>query len=80
MSGDIHDPDGHVTYTPFRDDDLGRVGYRVLEEGTNRETFLYLVPSSGSDDGVPTVFVYQGPANDPGQDMPEVHIELDFPR
>ena len=53
----IRDDDGKTTYTPF----IGRhgnVGY-CCEHDDGRVSFFYLNPSTGSDDGVATIFVYQ---------------------
>jgi hypothetical protein len=66
-----YDDDAGVYYEPFVKD--GRVGYRVASIDGARETFIYFNPSGGSDDGVPTVFVYQGEDNDPAVDQPEDH-------
>jgi hypothetical protein len=72
-----YDKDAGVYYVPFVKD--GRVGYIVRSNrpGIATETYVYLNPSTGSDDGVPTVFVYQGEHNDPGQDGSECYIVPD---
>ena len=72
-----YDADAGVYYEPFIED--GRVGYRVASNrpGMGLETFVYLNPSDGSDDGVPTVFVYQGIENDPALDGSECYIVPD---
>lgn len=69
-----------VMWTPFVAKD-GRVGYRVQAEGTTDVTFIYLNPSSGTDDTDlvrPDVFVYEGPNNDPAKDVPHNFYTPDF--
>lgn len=61
-----HDEDSGVTYYPV----LG--GWRA--ETLDGDEYIYLNPSGGSDDGVPTVFLYQGTKGDPQSDMPIVHV------
>lgn len=51
------DPDSGTTYTPFIGRN-GQAGHRC-DHTDGRQTFIYLNPSGGSDDGVATVFVYQ---------------------
>lgn len=73
MMRSIHDKSSGVIYDPFVATD-GRVGYQVtrLAEGdAERTTYIYFNPSGGSDDGVPTVFVYMGDDNDPALDAPQ---------
>lgn len=67
----IVDEDSQVVYHPI----LG--GWRAERfndqgEVVERE-YIYLNPSGGSDDGVPTVFVYQGDG-DPRTDVPLRHV------
>ncbi|HYW88885.1 MAG TPA: hypothetical protein VFB50_14010 [Chloroflexota bacterium] len=66
-----------VYYEPYVGVD-GRVGYRCQTNnaGDTRETFVYLVPSSDTNDGVPNIFVYRGIENDPSMDPAEFHIAL----
>jgi hypothetical protein len=54
----IHDTD--VTYTPFVTPE-GRIGYIVVW-ADGRTSYLYLNPSTETDDGQPNVFVYEGPS------------------
>jgi hypothetical protein len=70
-----YDTDAGVYYEPFVYD--GRVGYRVASTDGMRQTYVYFNPSTGSDDGVPTVFIYQGEDNDPAIDEPDCHIVID---
>lgn len=73
---DVYDPDGGVVYVPFLAKD-GRVGYRVVDTlNPGHETFIYLNPSTGSDDGVPNVFVYIGGEDDPAVDGAVHHYDL----
>lgn len=65
----ITDADAHVTYTPHTDPASGALGFKV--EGPRGTEYIMLNPSRGSDDGVPTVFVYQGPTGDPAEDEPQ---------
>jgi hypothetical protein len=68
----ILDRDSGTTYTPFINKHW-EVGYRC--EGVDGEvTYVYLNPSGGSDDGVATVFLYQGSTGDHDQDGPTVHV------
>jgi hypothetical protein len=64
-----------VLYQPWTD------GYAVGFKATHpdgRVEFVYLNPSSESDDGQPTVFLYRGTAGTAEQDAPLTHIEI-FP-
>jgi len=63
----VHDDDAGVQFTPFITED-GRVGYECTDTATGKFEFLYFNPSNGSDDGVASVFVYQGTENDPAYD------------
>lgn len=60
------DPD--VMFVPFVGD--GRVGFRVQKEGSTDVEFIYMTPSAAGD-GKPDVFIYQGEANDPVEDLPQ---------
>jgi hypothetical protein len=72
------DDDGNVIYIPFLH--AGRVGYRVVSRTADRpETFIYFNPSGGSDDGVPSVFVYEGTHGDPNFDGASHHYNIEFP-
>lgn len=69
---DVIDDDAQVIYHPI----LGgwkAESFDALGEVSSVE-YIYLNPSGGSDDGVPTVFLYQGPNGDPGQDEALVHV------
>lgn len=63
-----------VTYTPFARD--GMAGLTCSKPGRISE-HLYMNPSLGSDDGMPTVFVYLGTEGDPAQDGAVHHYDLD---
>jgi hypothetical protein len=70
----VHDNDADVSYHFWTNGTA--VGYEVhFPDG--RIEFFYLNPSDGSDDGVPTVFVYQGTEADPGADTPLHHYIVD---
>ena len=73
----IRDDDAGVTFTPFIASD-GRVGYHCRADN-GREAYVYLNPSTGSDDveHVPNVFVYVGGNNDPAMDEPIVYVDVD---
>lgn len=61
----VEDPDSGVTYHPWTDGHA--IGFKAeLPNGEVR--FVYLNPSGGSDDGVATVFPYEGAEGDPSQD------------
>jgi hypothetical protein len=64
---EVFDVDSGVTYYPI----LG--GWRAEKDSGSTE-YIYLNPSGGSDDGVPTVFLYQGANGDPAQDEAVVHV------
>lgn len=70
----VCDRDGKTTYEPFIDADTGVVGWRCIR--TEGVTYIYMVPSGGSDDGVSTVFVYQGSEGDPLHDEPMHHYVI----
>lgn len=53
----IVDEDSGVQYRPYLSLLHGSVGYEATHPDGRRE-FITLNPSGGSDDGVPTVFVY----------------------
>lgn len=60
-----------ATYTPWTDG--WAVGFHVTFDDDRLAEYVYLNPSSESDDGKNTVFVYQGDAGDPGTDEPFIH-------
>lgn len=66
----VRDEDSGVLYAPWTDN--GAVGFRC-EAPDGRVEYIYLNPSGGSDDGVPTVFLYRGPAGDPSDDQPDLY-------
>lgn len=59
----IETPQG--TYTPFTDGHA--VGF-AFDQDDEPTQFIYLNPSSDSDDGQPNVFVYMGDKGDPSLD------------
>lgn len=69
----VTDPDSGVTYTPWTNG--AAVGYRMTSPD-GRTEYFYLNPSGGSDDSVPTVFVYQGTEGDPAQDAALHHYDV----
>ncbi len=67
-SDDVLDQTSGVRYVPWTDGYA--VGYEChLPDGTSE--FIYLNPSTSSDDGMPNVFVYYGTAGDIGHDGAE---------
>jgi hypothetical protein len=66
--------DTHGTaYTPWSDG--WAVGFHVrTREG--KESYVYLNPSSDSDDGVSTAFLYHGPHGSPALDAALVHVDV----
>ena len=50
------------------------VGFRCTKP-SGEVSFVYLNPSEHGED-VPNVFVYEGPAGDPCEDEPSIHICL----
>lgn len=69
--------DENVQYTPFVDPISNRVGYRVIRLHDGAITYVYMNPST-SGRGMPDVFVYSGPANDPGVDPAVLYVIPDF--
>lgn len=66
--------DAHGTqFLPWTDGHA--VGFEVRRKDGKRE-FLYLNPSSESDDGVSNVFLYHGPAGDPRQDGTVIYVDV----
>jgi hypothetical protein len=66
---EVFDADAQVRYVPVVSA-YGNPGYEcTLPDGS--VTYVYLNASGGSDDGVPTVFLYQGMEADPGADHAE---------
>lgn len=72
MSASIKTPEG-VTYIPWTDGYA--VGYRCEHED-GRVEFIYLNPSSETDDGQPNVFVYHGEHGCPSKDAPAHFYEV----
>lgn len=74
-----YDADAQVYYVPFVALD-GHVGYVVRsnddQRREQREGFVYLNASGGSDDCQPSVFVYQGLGGNPEEDLPECYINV----
>lgn len=68
----IVDETSGVTYLPWSDPHTGVVGFEATHPDGPTER-VYLNPSTGSDDGVPTVFLYAG-TGDPAQDGAIVHV------
>jgi hypothetical protein len=67
----VYDMDAGVSYQFWTNGTA--VGYEI-HFPDNRIEFIYFNPSDGSDDGVPTVFVYQGTEADPNADTPLCHF------
>jgi hypothetical protein len=65
-------PEG-VTYTPWSDGYA--VGFRCERED-GRVEYIYLNPSSETDDGQANVFVYQGEHGDPARDAVAHHYDV----
>lgn len=64
-----------ANYVPWTDGYA--VGYRVVfKDGSRQDQYIYLNPSSETDDGIPNVFVYIGPHGDPAMDSPAHHYDL----
>ena len=62
-----------VTWRPWTD------GYAVGFQATHQDgrvEYVYLNPSSDSDDGQPNVFLYAGPEGDSGQDAALSHVNV----
>lgn len=72
----IGDEDSGYSYEPWQGSHQ-EMGYKVTPPGHGfGVTYFYLNPSRGSDDGVPTIFVYH--ASGPGEmDNPLGHFPLD---
>ncbi len=70
----VHDTSSDAMFHPRHAE--GLLGYRcVLKDGT--ETFITLVPSTGTDDGEPVVFSYFGTTGDPEVDSAMCHCTMD---
>lgn len=69
----VHTPDG-VKYLPWTNG--YSIGYQCVFDDDRPDEYLYLNPSSESDDGVPNVFVYQGPQGDPAIDEAHCFINV----
>lgn len=52
------------------------VGFKVTHLASMAVEYVYLNPSSASDDGQPTVFLYHGAAGDPAADAPLLHVNI----
>jgi len=61
--------DDSVTYIPYATA-RGQVGYVVRSNDGDRQELIYLNASTGTDDGEPNVFLYQGESGDPANDEP----------
>lgn len=74
----VTDEDSGVTYEPWTDSARGGagIGFKCTHPNGDVE-YIFLNPSLGSDDGVPTVFVYQGIHGDPGRDGAAHHYVID---
>lgn len=88
----VHDDDAGVVYEPWSDGTVVgwkaiRRGACILTGGAAEDDctmhlheteveYLVLNPSTGSDDGVPTVFVYQGATGDPAADGAVCHFVM----
>lgn len=68
-SGDAH---GNQ-YAPWTEN--GVMGFRVTAPD-GRVEYVYLNPSSESDDGVANVFLYHGTTGRPSEDGPVVYVDL----
>lgn len=69
-----------TTYTPWRTS-TGMVGFECQAAGDDKggwpaPSYLYLNPSSDSDDGSSTVFIYYGTEGDPAQDAALMHVDV----
>ena len=60
-----------VTYRPWTNGYA--VGFEVTSPDGKKE-YVYLNPSSETDDGKPDVFLYHGPHADPGQDASIIFV------
>lgn len=56
-------------------DGMGAVGFEAVHPD-GRSTYVYLNPSSDSDDGVPNVFLYAGDAGRPDEDSALSHVDV----
>lgn len=72
------DASSGVRYEAEVDRGVARIRCTRLSDGAVQ--FISLNPSGHSDDGVPNVFVYNGPTGDPqtGEDEPEIFIVPEF--
>lgn len=69
----IRDEDARVTYELWTNGFA--MGFKCSQVGQPDE-YIYLNPSSDSDDGTPNVFLYIGPHGDPVSDAPEHHYDI----
>lgn len=72
----VIDSDSGTIYFPWTDGSA--VGFKACHANGDCE-FIYLNPSTGSDDAVPNVFVYMGTAGALGEDEPVHHYVLNDP-
>lgn len=72
----IRDDSSGVAYLPFVSDECGSVGYRCRFDDGRPDEYVYIVPSSETDDGTPNVFLYQGTNGDPSVDQPWHHYNM----
>lgn len=70
-----HDEDSGVSYVPFVDEEWGTAGVQITRP-SGVVDYLYFNPSGGSDDGVPTVFVYRGESTNPGEAGSLCHFDV----
>jgi hypothetical protein len=69
MGEGIYTPEG-VLYIPYATKD-GQIGYVVHGIKSGQQEFIYLNASTGTDDGKPNVFLYQGESGNANEDGPE---------
>jgi len=67
-----------VIYIPYATRD-GQVGLVARSHSGDRAEFIYLNPSTETEDGVPNVFVFQGVSGDPANDQPVHHYDIGKP-
>lgn len=82
MSDAIKDVSSGLVYEPGIYE--GLPGFRITHPNGNT-TFLYMNPSTESDDGKPTVFIYESAAEDaerpnPGFDHPHCYVTPEVSR
>lgn len=67
--------DFNVEWSPFVRD--GLVGFKCTRVSDGAKTYIYMNPST-SGDGLPDVFIYQGPSGMPENDGAECFITPTF--